>query len=47
MVQETWVYLQVRNFIILKKYYVKIIENFELNSSLDVHARTIRRKSFK
>ena len=29
------------------KKYVKIIENFELNSSLNVHARTIRRKSFK
>ena len=47
MVQETWVYFQVRNFIILKKYYVKIIENFELNSSLNVHAWTIGKQSFK
>ena len=30
-----------------KKYYVKITENFELNSSLNVHAWTIGKQSFK
>lgn len=50
MVQETQVYFQVRNFIILKKYYDKIslIENFELNSRLNIQfTHELTEKLFK